>query len=168
MNIRTEAASEAAAIQSVHQSAFPTAAEARLVDALRDAGKLRVSLVAEVEGELVGHVAFSPVTLEGMTEGAGVGLAPLAVVPDRQRQGVGGRLVREGLAACAAGGFGFVVVLGDPAYYGRFGFAAASRWGLQDEYGGGEAFMALELLPGAIPSRGGRVRYADEFAALED
>jgi len=166
ITVRPERPDDAPAIRRVHEAAFPTTLEGRLVDALRDAGRLTVSLVAERDREVVGHVAFSPVTLDGapgVTDG--VGLAPVAVLPAHQRRGVGAQLVREGLAACAAAGF--VVVLGDPAYYGRFGFAPASRWGLRDEYGGGEAFQALELRSGGIPAGAGLVRYAPEFAAME-
>src|SRR5687767_7703728 len=117
--IRPERAGDLAAIRAVHESAFPTALEARLVDALRDAGRLVVSLVAEEADRIVGHVAFSPVTVAGSS--AGLGLAPVAVSPDCQRRGTGGRLVTGGLAAAGASGAGFVVVLGDPGYYGRFG-----------------------------------------------
>lgn len=76
-------------------------------------------------------------------------------------------MVRGGLDASRRAGFGFVVVLGEPAYYARFGFAAASGWGLLDEYGGGAAFQALELRPGAIPRGAGPVRYGAEFALLD-
>jgi putative acetyltransferase len=74
--------------------------------------------------------------------------------------------VREGLASCAQLGCGFVVVLGEPEYYGRFGFARASNYGLDNEYGVDEAFMALELKPGSLPPAGGLVRYAPEFALI--
>jgi putative acetyltransferase len=153
-----------AGIRRVQEAAFPTAAEARLVDALRASGRLRLSLVAEMDGGIVGHIAFSPVRLDGLPACPdGLGLAPLAVLPDFQGQGAGSRLVREGLAACARASCPYVVVLGAPAYYGRFGFAPASRWGLRDEFGGGDAFMAVELQAGGIPPGAGLVRYAPEF-----
>jgi putative acetyltransferase len=161
--IRPEQAGDVAAIHAVHASAFPTDAEARLVAAIRTAGRLRVSLVAEDGGLVVGHVAFSPVSLAGAT--GGLGLAPLAVAPDYQRRGIGGLLVRSGLAAAARCGAGFVVVLGDPAYYQRFGFRRASAVGLENEYGADEAFMVLELQPGSLPPGGGLVQYGPEFAA---
>ena len=75
--------------------------------------------------------------------------------------------VRAGLEACRAAGFGWAVVMGEPAYYSRFGFRPAAEFGLSDEYGGGPAFQAVELLAGALPVGGGLVRYAPEFAALE-
>jgi putative acetyltransferase len=162
MVVRPEEAGDAAGIFAVHVAAFPTDAEGRLVNALRAAGRLAVSLVAEVGGRVVGHVGFSPVTVGGAA--GGLGLAPLAVAPDAQRRGVGGALVRAGLAAAAASGAGFVVVLGHPAYYPRFGFRPAGGLGLGNEYGAGEAFMAAELRPGGLPG-GGLVRYGPEFAA---
>ncbi|MCK6455296.1 MAG: N-acetyltransferase [Phycisphaerae bacterium] len=145
-------------------SAFPTAAEAGLVDALRAAGRLTVSLVAETADQVVGHVAFSPVSLAAPTHA--LGLAPVAVLPGYQRRGIGGKLIVEGLAACARIGAGFVVVLGEPAYYKRFGFAPAADWHMVDEYGGHAAFQAIELRAGAIPRGAGLVRYAPEFALV--
>jgi putative acetyltransferase len=81
--------------------------------------------------------------------------------------GVGAELVLAGLEACHAAGYGWAVVLGDPAYYSRFGFRTATGFGLFDEYGGGPAFQAIELIPGALPVGAGVVRYAPEFAAFE-
>ncbi len=146
----------------MHAAAFPTAAEARLVDALRAAGRLSVSLVAEAAGQIVGHIGFSPVTVAGAA--GGLGLAPVAVLPTFQRRGIGGKVIVEGLAECARIGAGFVVVLGEPSYYQRFGLMPAAGWGLFDEYGGGAAFQAIELRAGAIPPGSGLVRYAPEFA----
>src|SRR5436190_20259107 len=118
LSIRSEEPTDAVAIRRVLEAAFPTADEARLVDLLRASGRLGVSLVAEVDGQIVGHIAFSPIQVDGESrDGVGVGLAPLAVLPDSQRQGVGSRLIREGLAACERAGAGFVVVLGWPEYY---------------------------------------------------
>lgn len=164
--IRAETPGDLPQIREVLTASFPSSAEARLVDALRDAGRLRISLVAVERDQVVGHVAFSPVTLAGTDDG--LGLAPVAVAPGFRRRGIADRLIREGLAICKDGGCGFAVVLGDPAYYGRFGFEAARRWGLSDEYGGGDAFQALEIRPDSIPEAGGLVRYAPEFAEIVD
>lgn len=166
MNVRTETPADVAAIHAVHAASFPTEGEARLVDGLRAAGRLTLSLVAEADGAIVGHVGFSQVTVEAGTDG--IGLAPVAVLPDHRRRGVAAQLVREGLAACERMGHGFVVVLGDPDYYRRFGFRPACGRGLHDEYGGGDAFQVLELRPGALPQGGGTVRYEDEFAKLDE
>jgi len=149
----------------VHSNSFLTAAEARLVDLLRVAGSLRVSLVAEVDDAIVGHVAFSPVSAASRI--AGAGLAPLAIVAQHRGRGIGAELVRKGLDACRAAGVGWVVVLGPPTYYAKFGFRPASDRGLCDEYRGGSAFQAIELIRGALPVGAGLVRYAQEFAILD-
>jgi putative acetyltransferase len=164
MLVRPERPTDAAAIHAVVAAAFPTPLEAALVDALRDAGRLTISLVAEIDGEIVGQVAFSPVTAGPAKNG--VGLAPLAVHPSHQSQGVGSRLIQAGLEACRSAGCGFVVVLGDPAYYSRFGFAPAANWQLTDEYGGGSAFQAIELRDGSCSVGPQLVQYAPEFAAF--
>jgi predicted N-acetyltransferase YhbS len=159
--IRPERAEDADGIGAVHRAAFPTDEEARLVDRLRAAGRARASLVAEAEGRVVGHVVFSPVRV-GPREG--LGLAPMAVLPALQRRGVGSALVREGLAACRRECAPFVVVLGHPGYYPRFGFLRASSLGLSNQYGADEAFMVLELQPGSLPAGGGLVEYGPDFA----
>lgn len=160
---RPEHAADVAQVCAILEAAFPSPAEARLVDALRASGRLAVSLVATDGHEVIGHVAFSPVTVAGAS---GLGLAPMAVLPAHQNKGVGALLVREGLASCAEAGCGFVVVLGEPEYYGRFGFERASARALDNEYGVDEAFMVLELRAGAVPEGGGLVRYAPEFALV--
>ena len=164
MIIRPERRGDIDRIRAVHDAAFGGEAEGRLVDALRAAGKLVVSLVAERDGEVVGHIGFSPVTSAAAARG--FGLAPLAVRPDVQRLGIGGRLVVEGLAAAARWGGEFVVVLGDPHYYARFGFGPAAPRGLADEFRGGDAFQVIELRKGAIPPGVGLVRYAPEFSLV--
>lgn len=164
MLIRPERPGDAARVHAIHAAAFATAAEARLVDRLRAAGHLRVSLLAEVDDLIVGHVAFSPVTAS--SGAAGAGLAPISVVDRYRRRGIAAGLVRNGLEACRDAGFGWVVVLGEPTYYSRFGFRPASEFGLADEYRGGATFQALELVRGALPVGGGLVRYAPEFGTL--
>jgi putative acetyltransferase len=164
MNIRAEQPGDIDPIRAVNDAAFGGTGEGRLVDALRRAGKLTVSLVAEVDGDIVGHIAFSPVTCAAAANG--FGLAPLAVRPDVQRSGVGKELARAGLTAMRRVGADFVVVLGDPKYYAKFGFAPARRWGMTDEYDGGEAFQAIELREGCLAPDVGLVRYAAEFSML--
>jgi putative acetyltransferase len=159
--ILPERPDDALSIAAVHRAAFPTDAEARLVDALRAAGRLVVSRVAVTDDGIVGHVAFSPVTIDGR-ECGGVGLAPLAVLPAYQRRGIGGDLVRAGIEACRDLGVRFVVVLGWPDYYPRFGFDRADVHGLANEYTQGPSFMVLPL-SGGLPASG-LVRYAPEFA----
>jgi putative acetyltransferase len=168
--IRPETAADHDGIRRVHQRAFPTPAEAALVDALRAAGAVTLSLVAVEDGggEVLGHILFSPVTIT-TAHGArvAVGLAPVAVAPARQRQGIGERLVRAGIAALGQAGHAVVVVLGHPDYYPRFGFERASRFGLRWEHpGADEAFMALALVPHALDDCAGVVRYRPEFDAV--
>lgn len=166
--LRAEEPADAAALHAVHASAFPTESEARLVDALRANGNAVVSLVAASASEIVGHVLFSPVTIEPGPLGArGLGLAPLAVRPAQQRRGIGAALVAAGLDACRKAGIAFVVVLGEPHYYRRFGFRRARSAGLDNEYGADEEFMLLELQPDALRGVHGTVRYGTEFAALD-
>ena len=165
MPVRPERSGDEGSIHRVHAGAFPSNAEARLVDALRDAGDLTCSWVAEENGRIVGHVAFSPVTLaSGET---GIGLAPVAVTAECRRRGIAAQLIEAGLEAVKAAGFGWAVVLGDPAYYARFGFRPAHLAGLSDEYGGGDAFQVMELAEGALPRDGGVVRYATAFRLVE-
>lgn len=164
--IRPERPADAAGVRRVHEAAFPTAAEAKLVDRLRAGGKAAVALVAEDQGTIVGHILFSPVTLDPVADVVGLGLAPVAVMPDHEKHGVGRRLIQNGLAECHARGAGFVVVLGEPAYYGRFGFEPAERHGLRNESGGSGAFMVFKLESGALPRPGTVVKYAPEFAGM--
>lgn len=166
ITIRPERPADAPGIHRVLTAAFPTDLEAQLVHALRAAGQLQISLVAVVDGHVAGYVAFSPVTITGRT--VGLGLAPVAVDPAFQQQGIGSALIREGLKFAQLDATGMVVVLGEPAYYARFGFRPAAARGLRDEYGGGEAFQAIVFDPGAIPAGGGLVRYGAEFGIFGD
>jgi putative acetyltransferase len=150
------------AIAEVLATSFPTAEEAEVVKALRHNGHLAISLVAEEQGMIIGHIAFSPVTVDGKV--GGLGLAPVAVVPDYQNLGIGSMLVEEGLKSAKASGAGYVVVLGHSHYYPRFGFKPAKPLGYTNEYDADESFMILELKPGGLPSKG-LVKYGSEFGA---
>jgi len=165
--IRAEEPGDRAGVRAVNVAAFETPAEADLVEALRAQARPLVSLVAEEGGAIVGHIMFSPVTLPGHPTLTLMGLAPMAVAPARQRAGIGSALAAAGLAACARLGADAVVVLGHPGYYPRFGFAPGVRMGLGCEYDvPAEAFMALELRPGALAGASGRVQYHAAFASL--
>jgi putative acetyltransferase len=148
----------------VNELAFGGAAEAEIVEALRGAGAVTLSLVADLGGEIVGHILFSPARVESARgEVQAVGLAPMAVLPDHQRRGVGTALVRAGLEWLRQRGHGAVIVLGHPTYYPRFGFVPASRFGVRWERPcPGEAFQALELVPGALRT-GGVARFRPEL-----
>ena len=163
ITIRDERAGDAAAIRDLHTAAFGCTVEAGIVDRLRESCPDLVSFVA-VDGErVVGHVLFSPGTVDAGP--AGMGLAPLAVLPDYQRRGIGSVLVERGLAALRERRCPFVVVLGHPAYYPRFGFERASAHGLRSQWEGvpDEAFMAIVLDADAMAGVGGVARYRAEF-----
>ncbi|MGF1630555.1 MAG: GNAT family N-acetyltransferase [Kiloniellaceae bacterium] len=164
-HIRGEVAADTPTIAAVVTEAFGQVSEAELIAALRAAGALNISLVAETgEGSLVGHVAFSPVTVEGAGADRLFGLAPLAVAGAWQGRGVGSALVEAGLALARALGGDLAVVLGEPAYYRRFGFRPAAGWGIAWEHVAPlEAFMALELRPGAGAAWRGRLRFHSAF-----
>ena len=161
--IRPETPADYRATHEVLVAAFSTPLEANLVDALRKAGHLCASLVAVENGIVVGHISFSPVTTEIPVAANGIALAPVAVIPAFERRGIGSALIRQGLQACREKHYGWAVLLGDPGYYRRFGFERASRFGLGNEYGVDEEFMAVEILPGCLPRDCGVVSYAREF-----
>jgi putative acetyltransferase len=163
--VREETPADVAAIHTVNAAAFERDEEAVLVDRLRAAGALALSLVATLDHRVLGHVAFSPVAIDGLT--GALGLAPMAVLPAYQGCALGSRLVEEGLARLGERGVPAVVVLGHADYYPRFGFVPASRFGLRYDDGvPDEVFMAAELVPGSLPAAGGIVRYHREFDAL--
>lgn len=166
--VRPERPEDQAAVRSVHEFAFGQRHEANLVDLLRQRAQPSISLVAEKDGQVVGHIFFSPVQIE--TAGGlvpALGLAPMGVLPWYQRQGIGSELVRRGLEACAEAGHPVVVVLGHPAFYPRFGFVPAVTKGLHCEYAvPDEDFMVAELVPGALRGVTGLVKYLPEFASV--
>lgn len=161
MEIRAEEPGDIEQVREVLRAAFRTEAESKLVDALRENGQAVISLVAVRDGEVLGHILFSPVTSAPPGEAKGLGLAPLAVRPAAQSQGIGSRLVQEGLRLCKERGYDFCVVLGDPRYYQRFGFEQASPFGIRNEYGVDEEFMIHYF---SSCRAQGLVRYGSEFA----
>src|SRR6185436_17086267 len=166
MLIRAEQDEDRAAVHAVNASAFDTPLEARLVDALREQAAPVVSLVAEDNGAIVGHIMFSPVSLSGHAALKIMGLAPMAVAPGHQRKGIGSSLVRAGLEQCRQLGFGAVVVLGHPTYYPRFGFSSSTRFGIGCEYEvPEEVFMVVELQPGFLRGAAGNVQYHAAFSS---
>jgi putative acetyltransferase len=162
MIIRDERPEEdAAAVRALLEAAFGGPLEAELVDRLRQDGDVVLGLVAEEAGRVVGHVLLSRMTAPFRA----LALAPLAVLPERQRTGIGGRLVRAALARATAEDFDAVIVVGEPAYYQRLGFDAALARGFLSPYAG--PFLMARALRGALPVATGRLAHAPAFAALE-
>lgn len=152
----------------LNEQAFGESLEARLVDSLRANEAVLVSLVAVAGEQIVGHILFSPVQLgsgESVLEGAGLG--PMSVLPDFQRMGIGSRLIEEGIQKMQQMGFPFIVVLGHPNYYPRFGFLPASRFGVKCQWDVPEGvFMIMPLDQQRCESASGLARYRDEFTTV--
>ncbi len=161
MHIRDEEPADRAAIREVVTAAFGQPLEADLVDRLRAEGDSVLSLVAMEEGRVVGHVLFSRMSAPFRA----LGLAPVAVMPDRQRAGIGSRLIRIGLERAAEDGWQAVFVLGDPAFYRRFGFDADQASGFSSPYAG--PHLMVLALGGALPAMTGEIAYAPAFAGLD-
>lgn len=167
MLIRPEQPADYPAVRQVNLLAFDGEPEANLVEALRRDADPVISLVAEDKGEVVGHIMFSPVSIDGAPPGSVMGLAPMAVAPERQRQGIGTALVRAGIEACRSAACRGIVVLGHPDFYPRFGFKPASVYGLKSEYVvPDEAFMALPLGADDFGEHSGIARYHTAFATV--
>jgi putative acetyltransferase len=161
--IRPETDADHEAIRQVNRLAFGQEAEGELVDALRDQGYIRLSLVAELDNKIVGHILFSDIQIGA--EDA-LALAPMAVLPNHQRRGIGSKLIHAGLEQCRQAGHRIVIVVGHPSYYPRFGFSPELAAPLQSEYAG-EAFMALEFVSGALDGvTGEEVKYPPPFDAV--
>jgi putative acetyltransferase len=168
LSIRPEKREDHTSVYRVNELAFGRPNEADLVDALREKAAAFISLVATVDDNVVGHIFFSPVTVETEETGfSAMGLAPMAVLPTHQNQGVGSRLVRGGLKECLRLDYDIVVVLGHPNYYPRFGFEPAGSKGLRCEYDvPDEVFMVTELKPNALLATRGLVKYHPAFSKL--
>jgi len=165
--IRVAYPGDEAEIVRVHRAAFGRDEEAELARRLHVRGDVCVSLAALDGDEIIGHVLASPVSVDGRRFArAPMGLGPVGVLPEHQRTGAGMALCRAAIDACRARGTPFLVVLGHPTYYPRFGFVPAMRFGLTfGEMPPRDAFMAMELAPGALAGVKGPVRYGPEFDA---
>ena len=163
LTIRPETADDEDAIRMVNLAAFPTAQEADLVQQLREDSDSEISLVAEDEGTIVGHVLLSRMKVAG--DGRpfrALGLGPVAVLPDRQRQGIGGALIEEALRLAQDRDEEAVFLVGEPDYYQRFGFSAEAAVPFASPYAG-PYFMARAFVP--LPNRG-EAAYAPAFEKL--
>ena len=160
LRVRRETPEDIAGVRRVNEAAFSEGTEADLVDALREAANPFISLVAEDDGEIVGHICFTPVRVETKVI---LGLAPMAVLPERQRQGIGSKLVEAGLEECRRAGFEAVVVVGHPDYYPRFGFEPAAPKGLVSEYDVPEPVFMIVKLADDVEDLTRVARYHDVF-----
>jgi len=162
--IREEEPGDEESVRRLNLAAFSHGPEAALVEKLRRSCDDYLAFVAVEDGNVVGHILFTPANLDGCGV-VGMGLAPMAVLPARQRKGIGSRLVRHGLEHVRQSGCPFVVVLGHPEYYPRFGFERASRYQLRSQWDGvpDEAFMVAVFDGETLPKTGGVVRYRGEF-----
>ena len=166
ISIRPEQPHDIAAVRAVNEAAFGDTAEATIVDSLRNACPEAVSLVAVEDDQVLGHIFFSPVLVSGEHDvPPGMGLAPMAVLPARQRQGIGSMLVQTGIDVIRKRNCPFIIVLGHPEYYPRFGFVPASQHALSSQWDGipDEAFMVLILDEAAMAEVSGTASYRDEF-----
>ncbi len=166
ITIRQEKPEDIAAVSAINKTAFGQPTEAAIVDSIRAACPDAVSLVALDDDRIVGHIFFSPVLVSSATESTqGMGLAPMAVLPERQRQGIGSMLVQAGIDTMRERNCPFIIVLGHPEYYPRFGFVSASQYGLSCQWDGipDEVFMVMILDEVSIASVSGTARYRDEF-----
>jgi len=163
--IRHEIPEDIPLIYAVIEQTFKRDAEARLADKLRQACVDHLSLVADDNGTIVGHIMFTPVLIKNDKEVRGMGLAPMSVLPSRQRRGIGTQLVKSGLQILREKGCPFVIVLGHPDYYPRFGFQPASSFNIKSQWEGvpDEAFMILVLEEEAMQNVSGIAMFRDEF-----
>ena len=169
MSIRPELPGDIQAIHQVQASAFPTPAEADLVNILRRNSPGFLSLVdVDNDGLLTGHILFTPVQLSNNPDKVSIaGLAPMAVRPALQNKGLGSQLVQAGLKAWLAGGYEAAVVLGHPGFYSRFGFLPSLEFNIDSQYDvPAEVFMAQELTPGILARASGRIQYHPDFDGL--
>ena len=167
--IREERPDDANAVDRINELAFQGRVEADLVSSLRSNCPDLLSLVAEEDGTVVGHILFSPVALVAHdSRHAGMGLAPMSVLPELQRTGIGSRLVQAGLDILRTRGVPFSVVLGHPDYYPRFGFQSTARFGIRSEFRGipDDVFMILPLNPDTELDPG-VIKYRPEFDAFK-
>lgn len=167
MNVRSEELKDYLIVHNLNTQAFGSEAEANLVDGLRQHAKPYVSLVYEKDSKVVGHIMFSPVTLTGNAALKIMGLAPVAVDPEWQKQGIGHELIKAGLAKCKELGYLACVVLGHPEYYPKFGFVPSKVFNIKSEYDvPDEVFMVLELEDGYLSHAEGVIQYHPEFGKI--
>ena len=164
IQVREEQEGDASAIRELNRLAFGTDQEGNLIDALRANGGVTLSLVATLDRRVVGHILFSPATINDV---AGAGLGPMAVSPEHQRHGIGSKLVEAGTERLKQSGCPFVIVVGHPQFYPRFGFKPASSFGITSEWELPEdVFMVSVLDPSKLAGVSGLAKYRPEFSSV--
>ena len=164
IEIREERPDDIAAVRDLNKRAFGQDQEANIVDALRNNGAALLSLVATVDDRVVGHIMYSPLSVGDIN---GAALAPMAVIPEHQRQGIGSKLVEAGNRKLKDAGCPFIIVVGHPDYYPRFGFTPASEHGIKCEWDvPNDVFMLLVLEQAKMESVSGLATYRHEFSSV--
>jgi len=165
--IRQELKEDSEKIKEINDQAFEQEDESRLVNKLREKDQFmpELSLIAEIDKKLVGHILFYPVRIKyAHGEHTTLSLGPMAVIPEYQKKGIGGKLIIEGLKRAKDFGFRSVIVVGHPEYYPKFGFTKASNWDLKVPFEvRDEVFMALEIIKGELQDKPGIIEYPKEF-----
>ena len=165
IEIREERADDVAAVRDLNRRAFEQDQESNIVDALRANGAALLSLVAILNGRVVGHIMYSPVSVADNVHGAALG--PMAVLPERQRQGIGGKLIEAGNQKLKNAGCPFIIVVGHADYYPRFGFRPASEHGIKCEWDvPDDVFMLLVLDEAKMQGVSGSAKYRHEFSSV--
>jgi putative acetyltransferase len=165
IEIRGEYPDDVAAVREVNRLAFGQEQESNIVDALRTNGAALLSLVATVDGQVVGHIMFSPLTVAENVKALVLG--PMAIAPEYQRQGIGTRLIEAGNRKIKDAGYPFIIVVGHAEYYPRFGFRRASEYGIKCEWDvPDEVFMLLVLNEAKMQGASGLAKYRHEFSTV--
>jgi Predicted acetyltransferase len=168
--IRTEKENDHKPIYDVNKLAFQQEDESKLIEKIRKGENFipKLSIVAEIDNRIVGHILFSKIKIIGDSDYESLALAPMAVIPEFQRRGVGSELIKNGLDKAKKLGFDSIIVLGHKEYYPKFGFQRASKWGIKCPFEvPDEVFMAIELTEKALEGKAGTVEYPDEFNEAE-
>jgi len=164
IEIREERPDDIEAIRNVNKRAFGHDQEGNIVDALRSNGAALLSLVATLNGQVVGHIMYSPIVVGDVT---GAALGPMAVLPEHQREGIGGKLIEVGTRKLKGAGYPFIIVLGHANYYPRFGFEPATSFSVKCEWDvPSDVFMLLVLDQTKMEGISGLAKYRHEFSSV--